>query len=105
MCTVVPYTTYDFILYYTDTVGPIFREHKFCKATVQLKALPGEWGNRVWAGHVSSTKQKATSSENARLCSRLPPKLEDQNIPKALNILKYPEISEMERPLRDLDWL
>eukprot|EP00913_Durusdinium_trenchii_P009279 g8718.t1 len=32
------------------------------QATVQLKALPGEWGNRVWAGHVSSTKQKAEQS-------------------------------------------
>jgi len=32
------------------------------QATVQLKALPGEWGSRIWAGHVSSTKQKAEQS-------------------------------------------
>jgi len=32
------------------------------QATVQLKALPGDWGSRVWAGHVSSTKQKAEQS-------------------------------------------
>mmetsp|Transcript_31308 Transcript_31308/g.50344 ORF Transcript_31308/g.50344 Transcript_31308/m.50344 type:complete len:331 (+) Transcript_31308:1-993(+) len=32
------------------------------QAVVRLSALPGEWGTRVWAGHVSSTKQKAEQS-------------------------------------------
>lgn len=32
------------------------------QAVVKLTALPGEWGSRVWAGHVSSTKQKAEQS-------------------------------------------
>jgi len=32
------------------------------QATVQLKALPGDWTARVWAGHVSTTKQKAEQS-------------------------------------------
>jgi len=32
------------------------------QATVQVSALPGEWGQRMWAGHVCSTKQKAEQS-------------------------------------------
>lgn len=32
------------------------------QATVKLSALPGDWGNRLWAGHVTSTKQKAEQS-------------------------------------------
>eukprot|EP00930_Biecheleria_cincta_P030921 TRINITY_DN2142_c2_g1_i1.p1 TRINITY_DN2142_c2_g1~~TRINITY_DN2142_c2_g1_i1.p1 ORF type:complete len:353 (-),score=82.14 TRINITY_DN2142_c2_g1_i1:37-1056(-) len=32
------------------------------QATVQLKALPGEWADRIWAGHVCNTKQKAEQS-------------------------------------------
>eukprot|EP00933_Yihiella_yeosuensis_P017411 TRINITY_DN1454_c1_g1_i1.p1 TRINITY_DN1454_c1_g1~~TRINITY_DN1454_c1_g1_i1.p1 ORF type:complete len:330 (-),score=107.72 TRINITY_DN1454_c1_g1_i1:85-1074(-) len=32
------------------------------QATVKFTALPGEWGTRVWAGHVLPTKQKAEQS-------------------------------------------
>lgn len=32
------------------------------QATVQLKALPGDWTARIWAGHVCTTKQKAEQS-------------------------------------------
>lgn len=32
------------------------------QATVQLKALPGEWADRAWAGHLCTTKQKAEQS-------------------------------------------
>eukprot|EP00439_Symbiodinium_sp_Y106_P011051 s2674_g1.t1 len=34
----------------------------FTKATVKLSALPGEWSERMWAGHVCTTKQKAEQS-------------------------------------------
>ncbi|CAE7614799.1 unnamed protein product, partial [Symbiodinium natans] len=32
------------------------------QATVKLSALPGEWSERMWAGHVCTTKQKAEQS-------------------------------------------
>mmetsp|Transcript_96369 Transcript_96369/g.171282 ORF Transcript_96369/g.171282 Transcript_96369/m.171282 type:complete len:348 (-) Transcript_96369:101-1144(-) len=32
------------------------------QATVTLACLPGEWGERAWAGHLSATKQKAEQS-------------------------------------------
>jgi len=32
------------------------------QATVKISALPGEWGERAWAGHLCSTKQKAEQS-------------------------------------------
>lgn len=32
------------------------------QATVRLTALPGDWGEREWAGHLCSTKQKAEQS-------------------------------------------
>jgi len=32
------------------------------QATVTLSCLPGDWGQRAWAGHLSATKQKAEQS-------------------------------------------
>eukprot|EP00440_Ansanella_granifera_P024056 gb/GFBE01026126.1/.p1 GENE.gb/GFBE01026126.1/~~gb/GFBE01026126.1/.p1 ORF type:complete len:280 (+),score=102.26 gb/GFBE01026126.1/:1-840(+) len=52
------------------------------QATVKLTALPGEWGSRMWAGHVCTTKQKAEQSAAEIAMAQI---LEDKELTEEAN--------------------